>query len=187
MWRPKKENLPESQRSTSSNQRTPDMFCAMASLPRPAAVRQFMIASRTTIQTATPTGSIILRNLPQRPIMTYSTSTPTNPLRSKARCQTTNFTFSSNPRPSSETLFQRLRSRTNRHFHSSKQRRNEGAKAKDSGDEATLSGRMKKLTREYGWSVVGVYFFLSAVDFPFCYLLVRTLGTDRIGKCDAFL
>jgi len=41
---------------------------------------------------------------------------------------------------------------------------------------------MKKLSREYGWSAVGVYAALSALDFPFCYLLVRTLGTDRIGE-----
>ena len=41
---------------------------------------------------------------------------------------------------------------------------------------------MKKLSREYGWSALGVYLALSALDFPFCYLLVRTLGTDRIGE-----
>jgi hypothetical protein len=40
---------------------------------------------------------------------------------------------------------------------------------------------MKKLSREYGWSALGVYLALSALDFPCCYLLVRTLGTDRIG------
>lgn len=41
---------------------------------------------------------------------------------------------------------------------------------------------MRKLSREYGWSVIGVYAALSALDFPFCYLLVRTLGADRIGE-----
>jgi hypothetical protein len=45
----------------------------------------------------------------------------------------------------------------------------------------TLSQRLKKLSREYGWSALGVYFALSALDFPFCFLAVRTLGTDRIG------
>jgi hypothetical protein len=45
---------------------------------------------------------------------------------------------------------------------------------------------MRKLSREYGWAVVGVYAGLTALDFPFCYLLVRTLGTDRIGKLDIF-
>jgi len=29
---------------------------------------------------------------------------------------------------------------------------------------------------------LGVYLLLSALDFPFCYLLVRYLGTDRIGE-----
>jgi hypothetical protein len=41
---------------------------------------------------------------------------------------------------------------------------------------------MRKLSREYGWSAVGVYFFLSALDFPFCFIAVRWLGTDRIGR-----
>jgi hypothetical protein len=49
-------------------------------------------------------------------------------------------------------------------------------------EPTSLGAKMKKLSREYGWSAVGVYFFLSALDFPFCYLLVRTVGTDRIGK-----
>lgn len=44
---------------------------------------------------------------------------------------------------------------------------------------------MRKLSREYGWSGLGVYLALSALDFPFCYLLVRTLGTERIGTCIA--
>jgi N-terminal acetyltransferase 2 len=29
---------------------------------------------------------------------------------------------------------------------------------------------------------VGVYLALSALDFPFCFLAVRMLGTDRIGR-----
>jgi len=41
---------------------------------------------------------------------------------------------------------------------------------------------LRKLSREYGWSALGVYLSLSALDFPFCYLLVRTLGTERIGE-----
>jgi len=45
---------------------------------------------------------------------------------------------------------------------------------------------MKKLGREYGWSGVGVYAALCILDFPFCYMLVKTLGTDRIGKLLSF-
>lgn len=41
---------------------------------------------------------------------------------------------------------------------------------------------MRKLFREYGWSAAGVYFTLSALDFPLCYLLVKTLGADKIGE-----
>lgn len=48
-------------------------------------------------------------------------------------------------------------------------------------ENLSLSQRMRKLSREYGWSALGVYIALSALDFPFCYLLVRYLGTDRIG------
>ncbi|MCJ1390431.1 hypothetical protein MMC18_003290 [Xylographa bjoerkii] len=46
----------------------------------------------------------------------------------------------------------------------------------------TLSQRMRKLSREYGWSAVGVYLLLSALDFPFCFTAVRALGTERIGE-----
>lgn len=45
-----------------------------------------------------------------------------------------------------------------------------------------LSARLKKLSREYGWSAVGVYLAMSILDFPFCFLLVRIVGTDRIGN-----
>lgn len=37
------------------------------------------------------------------------------------------------------------------------------------------------MSREYGWTAVGVYFALSALDFPFCFLAVRLIGTDTIG------
>ena len=45
----------------------------------------------------------------------------------------------------------------------------------------SLSARMKKLSREYGWSAVGVYLLLSALDLPFCLLAVRLVGVDKIG------
>jgi len=46
----------------------------------------------------------------------------------------------------------------------------------------SLSQRLKQLSKEYGWSALGVYLALSVLDFPFCFLAVRLLGTDRIGK-----
>jgi hypothetical protein len=45
----------------------------------------------------------------------------------------------------------------------------------------SVTQRFRKLSREYGYSAVGVYLFLSALDFPFCFLAVQTLGTDRIA------
>lgn len=46
----------------------------------------------------------------------------------------------------------------------------------------SLAGRLKKLSREYGWSAVGVYAGLSILDFPFCFLIVRIVGADKIGR-----
>lgn len=46
----------------------------------------------------------------------------------------------------------------------------------------SLTQRLRKLSREYGWSALGVYFLLTALDFPFCFLAVRWLGTERIGQ-----
>ncbi|MCJ1379029.1 hypothetical protein MMC17_002128 [Xylographa soralifera] len=51
----------------------------------------------------------------------------------------------------------------------------------------TLSQRMRKLSREYGWSAVGVYLLLTAIDFPFCFVAVRAIGTERIGEWEHYL
>jgi hypothetical protein len=45
----------------------------------------------------------------------------------------------------------------------------------------SLSQRLKKLSKEYGWYAVGVYFALSVLDFPFCFLAVQLIGPERIG------
>ncbi|RDW62698.1 peptide alpha-N-acetyltransferase [Coleophoma crateriformis] len=114
-----------------------------------------------------------------RPLTTFS-----------RQAQTTRFTFSQNPlvRDQPQTILQRLRT-SFRSFHASRRLRNNAsnpnpaAGAGGAAEEKSLSlgARMRKLSREYGWSALGVYLALSALDFPFCYLLVRTLGTDRIG------
>jgi len=41
---------------------------------------------------------------------------------------------------------------------------------------------MKKLSREYGWAALYVYLALSALDFPFCFLAVKMIGTDTVGQ-----
>ncbi|KAM0797410.1 hypothetical protein BDR22DRAFT_438268 [Usnea florida] len=46
----------------------------------------------------------------------------------------------------------------------------------------SLSQRLRKLSREYGWSAFGVYMLFTALDFPFCFAAVRYLGADRAEK-----
>ncbi|KAI8154679.1 hypothetical protein K4K49_001144 [Colletotrichum sp. SAR 10_70] len=58
------------------------------------------------------------------------------------------------------------------------------ADGKPAQESLSLSQRLKKLSKEYGWSAVGVYLALSVLDFPFCFLLVRVVGTDRIGQLE---
>ncbi|CAI6338185.1 unnamed protein product [Periconia digitata] len=45
----------------------------------------------------------------------------------------------------------------------------------------SLSQRLKKLGKQYGWLALGVYSFLTVLDFPFCFMTVRLLGPERIG------
>lgn len=39
---------------------------------------------------------------------------------------------------------------------------------------------IKALVKEYGYSALGVYLFLSALDLPVCYLIVHSLGKEQI-------
>ncbi len=73
-----------------------------------------------------------------------------------------------------------------RQFHTCKMRKNAAQQAAEGAQKeaepTTLSARLKKLSKEYGWVAVGVYLSMSVLDFPFCFLLVRMVGTDRICK-----
>lgn len=53
--------------------------------------------------------------------------------------------------------------------------------AGDKPKPLTLSQRLKKLFKDYGKSAIGVYLTLSVLDFPFCFMLVRFVGTEKIG------
>lgn len=59
-----------------------------------------------------------------------------------------------------------------------------GSAGKKSQESLSFSARLKKLSKEYGWAAIGVYLGLTVLDFPFCFLFVRWIGTDRIGKRD---
>ncbi|KAI1816238.1 hypothetical protein GGS20DRAFT_583617 [Poronia punctata] len=83
-----------------------------------------------------------------------------------------------------------FRSSPGRSFHNTSRLRQSAEQTKTKKPEQEslgFSARMKKLSREYGWSAVGVYFALSVLDFPFCFLLVRVVGTDRIGAFEEFV
>ncbi|KAK4038268.1 N-terminal acetyltransferase 2 [Parachaetomium inaequale] len=74
-----------------------------------------------------------------------------------------------------------------RPFHSTRPRRADTPpKSGDAAPEESLSlsGRLKKLSREYGWAAAGIYLSLSVLDFPFCFLLVRTVGTEKIAHLE---
>ncbi|KJZ79652.1 hypothetical protein HIM_01121 [Hirsutella minnesotensis 3608] len=71
-----------------------------------------------------------------------------------------------------------------RGFRFSSWRRGTNGAGEKAPEKLSLTARLKKLSKEYGWSAVGVYLALSVLDFPFCFLLVRIVGTDTIGKIE---
>lgn len=75
---------------------------------------------------------------------------------------------------------------------SARRKGNSKAQSGTTGKEAapqpqSLSARLKKLSKEYGWAAVGVYAALSVLDFPFCFLLVKIVGTERIAKLEHYV
>lgn len=73
-----------------------------------------------------------------------------------------------------------LRAPQRRGFRLSPWRRNKG---NGTGEEhLSMTQRFRKLSREYGRAAVGVYFLLSVLDYPFFFLLVKAVGTERIGQ-----
>lgn len=86
------------------------------------------------------------------------------------------------PRSPKDTSIRRLLSRR---FNSNKPQFNPTQNLGSPEPSLSLSQRLRKLSREYGWSALGVYLLLTALDFPFCFLAVRWLGTDRIGRWES--
>ncbi|KAF1970818.1 hypothetical protein BU23DRAFT_590943 [Bimuria novae-zelandiae CBS 107.79] len=48
----------------------------------------------------------------------------------------------------------------------------------------SFTARLKKLSREYGWTVIGVYLALTVADLPFCFLAVKYIGAERIAYAE---
>jgi N-terminal acetyltransferase 2 len=159
-------------------------------------LRTTLLGARGAARLPTTMRSTFLHSDPiSTPIRTLTRRTITSGPSRSAK-SSTSFTFTSHARPQNPTLLQRIRSL--RFFHNTRPRRN-GRPSPDptpnlnSGGSAaeaepqSLGARMRKLSREYGWSALGVYFALTALDFPFCYLFVRQMGTDKIGEFDFYL
>lgn len=48
----------------------------------------------------------------------------------------------------------------------------------------SFTARLKKLFREYGWTVLGVYGALTIADLPLCFLAVQYIGAERIAHVE---
>ncbi|WVN86062.1 uncharacterized protein L203_101220 [Cryptococcus depauperatus CBS 7841] len=57
----------------------------------------------------------------------------------------------------------------------------EGPHGPDSSEPKTAYARFKVLTKKYGYWAIGMYLFLSTIDFSFCFILVHSLGAERIA------
>lgn len=53
-----------------------------------------------------------------------------------------------------------------------------------SPEPQSFTARLRKLSREYGWTVIGVYLALTVADLPFCFLAVKYIGAERIAHAE---
>lgn len=127
------------------------------------------ILQRSTIRAAPSTPAFpILR---RQPFLAHQIASKTT----RRSLTTTTRRVTAAPRPGVRSI-PLPKQRLNRRFNSGSS--NGGSQAKEGN---SLSQRLRKLSREYGWAAVGVYMALSALDFPFCFVAVRLLGVERIG------
>lgn len=56
-----------------------------------------------------------------------------------------------------------------------------GAGAGAETEPKSAYAKFKALSRKYGSWAVGMYFFLSTIDFSLCFLLVHSFGAERIA------
>lgn len=52
----------------------------------------------------------------------------------------------------------------------------------EADNKAGLMGKLKELTRKYGWATVVVYLIFSAVDFGVCFFLINLVGAEHVRK-----
>uniref|UniRef100_A0A060T824 ARAD1C26290p n=1 Tax=Blastobotrys adeninivorans TaxID=409370 RepID=A0A060T824_BLAAD len=77
--------------------------------------------------------------------------------------------------------------RVGRPFHSFFPRLNVPKSAGGVGGPASHGSKrmtVKELTKKYGWSAVGVYLALSAIDLPLCFLFVHSMGQEKVQELE---
>ena len=79
-------------------------------------------------------------------------------------------------------LLSRFRNPSSRRWNSTRPNPDPTSQLGSPTPQLSFFQRFKQLGKEYGWVVTGVYFGLSALDLPFCFLAVRGLGTDRVAR-----
>ena len=93
--------------------------------------------------------------------------------------------------PLSSTRNGTLRPATNttyRYFHHSQPRlSSQSAEPQHEKDESkfTFSQRLKRLIKSYGWYALGVYLFISTVDFGVAFAAVNLLGAEHVSRVAA--
>lgn len=50
------------------------------------------------------------------------------------------------------------------------------------GEKSGLMGKLKELTRKYGWATVVVYMLFSVVDFGACFFVINLVGAEHVRK-----
>ncbi|GAA5988137.1 hypothetical protein JCM10908_002081 [Rhodotorula pacifica] len=66
---------------------------------------------------------------------------------------------------------------------SSRQQQDESADPEDP-QKIPLTQKIKYLFRKYGWTTLVVYLGLSAVDFGLCFLVIYSVGADRVRAAE---
>jgi hypothetical protein len=139
---------------------------------RPSLLSRWL--AQAELRRATPASRQTLSILQRQPSLSSQVS------QTMRRSLTTATNYTSRVMPRSRPGLRSVqlpRQRTNRRFNSGSSS-NASEPSKEGG---SVSQRLRKLSREYGWAALGVYLTLSALDFPICFAAVRLLGPERIG------
>lgn len=145
-----------------------------------AAMKSMRTLQRTALPHLVETRSALLRQIQRQLQQTSQQPFRTRPFLQNAPLKRSLHTQRQPTSPISHALRSRRTPNPTRGRRYNSSSSSSTASASEEGS-LSFSQRMKKLSREYGWAALGVYLALTALDFPFCFLAVRMLGTDRIG------